>query len=96
MFNYWLYSGDVAWVQRVWSNYTLGIQYLANKIDATTGLLDSTGQEADWGRNGGGNFSISPNVLYYKVCCFSLDHLHTSHELPPGPLEQHHVGKCTQ
>ncbi|VDC03801.1 unnamed protein product [Peniophora sp. CBMAI 1063] len=72
VFNYWLYSGDVAWVQKIWSNYTLGLQYLANKIDATTGLLDSTGQEADWGRNGGGNFSISPNVLYYKVLLNSI------------------------
>jgi hypothetical protein len=67
VWNYWLYTNDVAWVQSVWTKYTLAVQYLASKVDATTGLIDSTGASDDWGRSGGAGFSISPNVLYYRV-----------------------------
>ena len=64
-----MYTNDVDWVRSIWSNYTLGVQYLANLVDPNIGLIDSTGQPSDWGRDGGGGFSISPNVLYYKVSC---------------------------
>ncbi|KAL1682840.1 glycoside hydrolase family 78 protein [Schizophyllum commune] len=64
--NYWMHSGDTDWLKAKWDQYKLGVSYLAGKVDSGVGLLNATGP-TDWGRLGGGGFSISPNVLYYKV-----------------------------
>lgn len=70
-YNYWLHSGDTDWMKAKWDQYRLGIAYLAAKVDSSVGLLNATGSK-DWGRLGGGGFSLAPNALYYKVC--PLDH----------------------
>ena len=61
-----MHSGDNDWLKAKWDQYKLGVSYLAGKVDSGVGLLNATGP-TDWGRLGGGGFSISPNVLYYKV-----------------------------
>ncbi|KAL1659380.1 Six-hairpin glycosidase-like protein [Schizophyllum commune] len=65
-YNYWLHSGDTDWMEAKWDQYQLGIAYLAAKVDSSVGLLNATGSK-DWGRLGGGGFSLAPNALYYKV-----------------------------
>ncbi|KAL1693236.1 Six-hairpin glycosidase-like protein [Schizophyllum commune] len=65
-YNYWLHSGDTEWMEAKWDQYRLGIAYLAAKVDSSVGLLNATGSK-DWGRLGGGGFSLAPNALYYKV-----------------------------
>ncbi|KAI4521109.1 glycoside hydrolase family 78 protein [Schizophyllum commune Loenen D] len=66
VYNYWMHSGDTDWLKAKWDPYKLGVSYLAGKVDSEVGLLNATGP-TDWGRLGGGGFSISPNVLYYQV-----------------------------
>uniref|UniRef100_D8Q5F2 Glycoside hydrolase family 78 protein n=1 Tax=Schizophyllum commune (strain H4-8 / FGSC 9210) TaxID=578458 RepID=D8Q5F2_SCHCM len=66
VYNYWMHSGNNDWLKAKWDQYVLGVSYLASKVDSDVGLLNATGP-TDWGRLGGGGFSISPNVLYYKV-----------------------------
>ncbi|KAL1743780.1 glycoside hydrolase family 78 protein [Schizophyllum fasciatum] len=70
--SYWLHSGDEEWLQAKWEQYQAGVSFLAAKVDSDEGLLNATGV-ADWGRLGGGGFSISPNVLYYKVLLNSAE-----------------------
>ena len=65
-YNYWLHSGDTQWMEAKWDQYRLGIAYLAAKVDSGVGLLNATGSK-DWGRLGGGGFSLAPNALYYKA-----------------------------
>ena len=64
-YTYVLYSGDFAWLQNIWANYTKGIEYLAEKVD-DTGLLNVTGT-LDWGRDGQGGHNSEANGRYYKV-----------------------------
>lgn len=66
-YRYMLYSGDFAWFQDVWANYTRGVSYLAEMVDET-GLLNVTGV-LDWGRNGQGGHNSGANALYYKASC---------------------------
>ncbi|KAH9832466.1 Six-hairpin glycosidase [Rhodofomes roseus] len=70
-YTYVLYSGDFAWLQHVWSNYTRGVEYLAEKVDET-GLLYVTGV-LDWGRIGQGGNNAEANALYYKVLTSGAD-----------------------
>ena len=71
-YNYWLHSGDTEWLEGKWEQYLAGVSFLADKVDADVGLINATG-DLDWGRLGGGGFSISPNVLYYRVCSLLVD-----------------------
>lgn len=63
--NYYLYSGDVAWLQTVWTNYTRAVAFLEGKVDKT-GLINITGLR-DWARLGGGGYNAEGNALLYKV-----------------------------
>lgn len=64
-YNYFLYSGDIVWLQSVWSNYTKAVQFLENKVDAS-GLMNVTGLR-DWGRLWTGGHSSEGNALLYRV-----------------------------
>ncbi|KAI0312129.1 Six-hairpin glycosidase [Amylostereum chailletii] len=68
----WLYTGDIELVQTLWTNYTKAIGYLENLV-GDEGLINSTSASYDWGRNGGGGYSISPNAAYYKVLLNSVE-----------------------
>ncbi|TFK47182.1 Six-hairpin glycosidase [Heliocybe sulcata] len=69
--NYYLYSGDVQWLQTVWTNYTKAVQFLENKVDSS-GLMNVTGLR-DWARLGGGGHNSEGNALLYKVLTNSVD-----------------------
>ncbi|KZT25006.1 glycoside hydrolase family 78 protein [Neolentinus lepideus HHB14362 ss-1] len=69
--NYYLYSGDMMWLQTVWTNYTKAVQFLENKVDSS-GLMNVTGLR-DWARLGGGGHNSEGNALLYKVLTNSVD-----------------------
>lgn len=64
--NYFLYSGDVEWLQDLWSNYTKAVGFVLGKVDQS-GLMNVTGLR-DWARLGGGGHNAEGNALLYKVC----------------------------
>jgi hypothetical protein len=68
--NYILYSGDVDWLQAVWTNYTKAVGFVTNKV-GSSGLMNITGP-TDWARLGGGGISAEGNALLYKVRCFKF------------------------
>ncbi|EMD35216.1 glycoside hydrolase family 78 protein [Gelatoporia subvermispora B] len=69
-YNYYLYSGDLAWLTNTWPNYTKAVQFLEGKID-DSGLLNVTGLR-DWGRLGQGGHNAEANALLYKVWTNSI------------------------
>ncbi|OCH87854.1 Six-hairpin glycosidase [Obba rivulosa] len=69
-YNYYLYSGDLAWLTNVWANYTKAVQFLERKVDSS-GLLNVTGLR-DWGRLGQGGHNAEANALLYKVWTNSI------------------------
>jgi len=78
--NYYLYSGDLAWVENLWSNYTKAVAFLEAKVNKTNGLMDVTGLR-DWARQGGGGFNAEGNAILYRVLLTSAD-LATAMDLP--------------
>ncbi len=62
---YYLYSADKGWLDGIWSQYQLGVNYSLSKIDSN-GLMNVTGTN-DWARNGQGGENIEANVLLYEV-----------------------------
>ncbi|KDR78125.1 hypothetical protein GALMADRAFT_94657 [Galerina marginata CBS 339.88] len=69
--NYYLYSGDIAWVQTIWANYTKAVAFLEGKVDST-GLMNVTGLR-DWARQGGGGHNAEGNAILYKVLLTATD-----------------------
>ncbi|KAI0334220.1 Six-hairpin glycosidase [Cubamyces sp. BRFM 1775] len=77
--NYYLYSGDDAWLQNVWANYTKAVGFLEGKVDSS-GLMNVTGLR-DWARLGGGGHNSEGNALLYQVLVTATDlatHMNTS------------------
>jgi len=62
---YYLYSGDKAWLDSVWSKYKLGIAFSIGEIDSN-GLLNVVNAN-DWGRNDQGGENIEANAILYGV-----------------------------
>ncbi|KAI0370991.1 Six-hairpin glycosidase [Pilatotrama ljubarskyi] len=69
--NYYLYSGDAAWLQTVWANYTKAVAFLEGKVDSS-GLMNVTGLR-DWARLGGGGHNSEGNALLYQVLVTAAD-----------------------
>ena len=63
--DYYLYSGDQAWLLAHWSQIERAIQFSTTKID-TAGLL-SVDLLLDWGRQSPGGEEISANALLYHA-----------------------------
>ncbi|KAJ6484860.1 Six-hairpin glycosidase [Mycena sanguinolenta] len=64
--NYYLYSGDLAWIQNIWANYTKAVAFLEAKVDPKVALMDVTGLR-DWARLGQGGFNAEANAIFYHV-----------------------------
>ncbi|KAJ6599949.1 Six-hairpin glycosidase-like protein [Mycena vulgaris] len=62
--DYWAYSGDTAFINTIWSQYLLSIDWVLSKVDST-GLYFST-HTGDWGRVGNGGHSLSANALAFR------------------------------
>lgn len=69
--NYYLYSGDVDWLQSVWANYTKAVAFLEGKVDSS-GLMNVTGLR-DWARLGGGGHNSEGNALLFQVLVTAAD-----------------------
>ncbi|KAI1795457.1 Six-hairpin glycosidase [Ganoderma leucocontextum] len=70
-YNYYLYSGDDAWLQTVWANYTKAVAFLEGKV-GPEGLMNVTGLR-DWARLGGGGINAEGNALLYRVLVTASD-----------------------
>lgn len=64
-YTYYLDSADKAWLDGIWSQYQLGVDFITAKIDGN-GLLNVTGT-SDWARGDQGGENIEANVLLYRV-----------------------------
>ncbi|THG99300.1 hypothetical protein EW145_g7294 [Phellinidium pouzarii] len=69
--NYYMFTGDIDWLQTIWANYTKAVQFLENKV-TSSGLMNVTGLR-DWARLGGGGINAEGNALLYKVLIGSAD-----------------------
>ncbi|EIW56811.1 Six-hairpin glycosidase [Trametes versicolor FP-101664 SS1] len=69
--NYYLYSGDVDWLQTAWANYTKAVAFLEGKVDSS-GLMNVTGLR-DWARLGGGGHNSEGNALLFQVLVTAAD-----------------------
>ncbi|TDL26847.1 Six-hairpin glycosidase [Rickenella mellea] len=69
--NYYTFSGDIAWLQTVWTNYTRAVAFVEAKV-TSSGLMNVTGLR-DWARLGGGGLNSEGNALLYKVLTNSAD-----------------------
>ena len=65
VYNYYLYTGDIEWLQNLWANYTKAVAFLEGKVDSS-GLMNVTGLR-DWARLGGGGHNSEGNALLYRV-----------------------------
>jgi Bacterial alpha-L-rhamnosidase 6 hairpin glycosidase domain len=63
--DYYLYSGDQAWLAEYWPQIRRAVLFSLAKID-TQGLM-SVNLTADWGRQSSGGEEISANALLYHV-----------------------------
>jgi len=64
-YNYYLYSGDKAWVDAHWAAHKKGVAFSTAKIGAS-GLLGVT-LVSDWGRLGMSGENIEANAIMYQV-----------------------------
>ncbi|EJD02571.1 glycoside hydrolase family 78 protein [Fomitiporia mediterranea MF3/22] len=65
MYNYFLYTEDLPFLQNLWTNYTKGVQFLENKVQPS-GLINIS-DTADWSLVTRGGEDSEGNALYYKV-----------------------------
>ncbi|KAJ7626201.1 Six-hairpin glycosidase [Roridomyces roridus] len=65
-YNYFLYTGDLAWIEDIWANYTKAVAFVEAKVSPTNGLMNVTGLR-DWARQGGGGFNAEGNAILYRV-----------------------------
>jgi len=65
-YNYYLYSGDTAWLASIWTKYQNGMTFIRNKVNGAHGLLNVTGTN-DWARAGQGGENIEANALLYRA-----------------------------
>ena len=64
-YTYYLDSGDKTWLDGIWSQYQLGVNFITAKIDSNH-LLSVTGTN-DWARSDQGGENIEANAILYKV-----------------------------
>ncbi|KAH6658223.1 Six-hairpin glycosidase-like protein [Truncatella angustata] len=66
LYDYYLFTGDIEYLESYWSQYTLGVNYLLQFIDST-GLANVT-SSSDWLRVGMGGHNIEANsILYFTL-----------------------------
>ncbi|KAK7455854.1 hypothetical protein VKT23_010891 [Stygiomarasmius scandens] len=69
--NYYLYSGDIGWIEEIWGNYTKAVAFLEGKV-GSVGLMNVTGLR-DWARQGGGGINAEGNAILYKTLTTASD-----------------------
>ena len=64
--NYYVYSGNLAWLQSIWAKYKLGIKFSLAKVNGAHGLMNVTGSN-DWARGDQGGENIAANAMLYHA-----------------------------
>jgi len=63
----YLYTGDLAFVEQVWENYTFAVAFLQSQVD-NTGLMNvPIAFSNDWGRDNGQGHNSAANSLLYET-----------------------------
>lgn len=62
-----LYTGDMEFLNLVWSNYTKALNFLESQVDATGLMNVPTAFQNDWGRVGGAGHNSAMNALLYHA-----------------------------
>lgn len=65
MHNYYIYTGDKAWLSQHWDRFKLGLSWSLSQVDGT-GLYNLT-SSADWCRSSIGGHNIEANAILYYV-----------------------------
>jgi hypothetical protein len=65
IYDYFLYSGDLDYVEENWNTYVFALNYSLSFID-DSGLMNVT-TSADWLRDGMGGHNIEANAILYNV-----------------------------
>ncbi|KAK6810557.1 hypothetical protein RU639_013638 [Aspergillus parasiticus] len=66
-YNYLLYTNDTSFLSKNWNKYQKAMDYIYNKVDNSTGLLNVTGTR-DWARwQQGYNNSEAQMILYHTL-----------------------------
>lgn len=66
IYDYIMYSGDQAWLDRHWKDIIRGVDFILQRLDTKTGLHNQT-QLNDWGRQGAGGYNSALNALDYHA-----------------------------
>ncbi len=65
--DYYLYTGDLEFIQNVWENYTFALSFLQSQVDSTGLMNVPQSFSNDWGRDGGVGHNSAANALLYRV-----------------------------
>ncbi|KAJ7226788.1 glycoside hydrolase family 78 protein [Mycena pura] len=71
--NYFLYTGDLDFVQTVWDNYTFALSFLQSQVDSTGLANVPAAFSNDWGRDGGAGHNSAFNALLYRTLVTAAD-----------------------
>ena len=66
LYNYVLYTGDMAFLQRNWDGYKKAMEFIYAKVLQPLGLLNVTGT-GDWGRLNPQGYCTEANMVLYKT-----------------------------
>lgn len=66
VYDYYIWSGDLEWLQGKWDGWKLGMRYILGTVDPSVGLMNVT-SSADWLRFflGGYNIEVAPFLLSF-------------------------------
>jgi hypothetical protein len=67
LYNYVLYSGDIAFLSTHWEGYKLAMKFVLGQLDSRTGLVDISHYAEDWGRFDSGGYLASAQMLAYRT-----------------------------
>ncbi|PPR00991.1 hypothetical protein CVT24_000284 [Panaeolus cyanescens] len=88
--NYYMYTGDIQWLQKNFYNYAKAVQYLQSKVNDQTRLINVTGLR-DWARLGGGGYNSEGSALLYKVLVGAVDIMNALNWVGPANAYQYNA-----
>ncbi|KAG6857688.1 hypothetical protein H0H87_004104 [Tephrocybe sp. NHM501043] len=71
--NYYLYTGDLDFVQQVWGNYTKALAFLEGQVDLTGLMNVPPSFSNDWGRDNGQGYNSAANAILYRALVTAAD-----------------------
>ena len=66
--DYYSYSGNLSWVNRIWPQYQKAMSFIMSRMDSSTGLInEAAGETGDWAATSHGTENIEVNALMYEA-----------------------------